>query len=105
MVIGDPTRLVDSLFSDDAPTRVRATAQMVLGAEGNPKLVPEMLDRAAGTTADLDLTLNVLATLNALPPDAVSRHRVEVLRYLDAAPSAGPQAADFARLIRLTLGG
>jgi tetratricopeptide (TPR) repeat protein len=105
LAIGDPTRLVDSLFSDDAPTRVRATAQMVLGAEGNPKLVPEMLDRAAGTTADLDLTLNVLATLNALPPDAVSRHRVEVLRYLDAAPSAGPQAADFARLIRLTLGG
>jgi len=98
--LGDPTRLVDNLFSDDAATRVRATAQIVLFADGGPKLLPEMLDRASGTTADLEVTLNVLATLAALPPEAVSRHRDDVLRYLDAARVAGPQAADYVQLIR-----
>jgi pimeloyl-ACP methyl ester carboxylesterase len=101
--LGDPTRLVDNLFSDDAATRVRATAQIVLLADGDPKLLPEVLDRASATTADLEVTLNVLATLTALPPEAVSRHRDDVLRYLDAARVAGPQAADYVRLIRSTL--
>jgi len=101
--LGDPSRLVDNLFSDDAATRVRATAQIVLLAEGDPKLLPEVLDRASATTADLEVTLNVLATLTALPPEAVSRHRDDVLRYLDAARVAGPQAADYVRLIRSTL--
>jgi pimeloyl-ACP methyl ester carboxylesterase len=101
--LGDPTRLVDNLFSDDAATRVRATAQIVLLADGDPKLLPEVLDRASATTADLEVTLNVLATLTALPPEAVSRHRDDVLRYLDAARVAGPQAADYVRLIRTTL--
>jgi hypothetical protein len=59
-----------------------------------------MLDRASGTTADLEVTLNVLATLSALPPEAVTRHRDDVLRYLDAARVAGPQAADYVQLIR-----
>jgi len=34
----------------------------------------------------------------------VSRHREDVLRYLDAAREAGPQAADYVTLIRSTLG-
>ena len=102
--VADPARLVDQLFSDDAATRVRATAQLVLHADGDAKLLPELLDRAGGATADLGVTLNVLATLSALPPEAVSRHREDVLRYLDAAHEAGPQAADHARLIRSTLG-
>jgi tetratricopeptide (TPR) repeat protein len=102
--VADPARLLDQLFSDDAATRVRATAQLVLLADGDRKLLPELLDRAGGATADLGVTLNVLATLSALPPEAVSRHRADVLRYLDAAREAGPQAADHAQLIRSTLG-
>lgn len=101
---GDATRLVDHFFSDDAATRVRATAQLVLLSDGDAKLLPELLDRAGDATADLGVTLNVLATLSALPPEAVSRHRGEVLRYLDAAHAAGPQAADHVRLIRSSLG-
>jgi hypothetical protein len=46
----------------------------------------------------------VLATLGALPPGTVTRHREEVLRYLDAAREAGPQAADHAQLLRSSLG-
>ena len=103
--LGDPAKLVDNLFSDDAATRVSATAQVVLLTDGNPKLLPEVLDRAGGATGDLDVTLNVLAALTALPQDTVSRHREDVLRYLDAARDAGPQAADYAKLIRSTLGG
>ncbi len=103
--LADPARLVDQLFSDDAPTRVRATAQLVLVADGDPKLLPELLDRAGGATDDLPATLNVLAALNALPQETVSRHREDVLRYLDVAGAAGPQAVDFARLIRAGLGG
>jgi len=102
--LADPARLLDQLFSDDAATRVRATAQVMLLAGGNPKLLPELLDRAGGATADLGVTLNVLAALNALPAEAVSRHREDVLRYLDAAREAGPQAADYVTLIRSTLG-
>ena len=83
---------------------MRATAQLVLIADGDAKLLPELLDRAGGATADLGVTLNVLATLGALPPKAVSRHREDVIRYLDAASEAGPQAADHAQLIRSTLG-
>jgi hypothetical protein len=100
----DATRLIDQLFSDDAQTRVRATSQVVLLAPGDASLLPELLDRASGATADLGVTLNVLATLTALPPERVARHREEVLHYLDAAREAGPQAADFATLIRSTLG-
>ena len=105
LLAADPVRLVDQLFSDDAATRVRATAQLVLVADGDPKLLPELLDRAGGATADLGVTLNVLATLGALPPGTVTRHREEVLRYLDAARGAGPQAADHVQLIRSSLGG
>jgi tetratricopeptide (TPR) repeat protein len=104
LLAADPARLVDQLFSDDAATRVRATAQLVLVADGDPKLLPELLDRAGGATADLGVTLNVLATLGALPPGTVTRHREEVLRYLDAAREAGPQAADHAQLLRSSLG-
>jgi pimeloyl-ACP methyl ester carboxylesterase len=104
LLAADPARLVDQLFSDDAATRVRATAQLVLAADGDPKLLPELLDRAGGATADLGVTLNVLATLGALPPGTVTRHREEVLRYLDAAREAGPQAADHAQLLRSSLG-
>ena len=103
--LGDPAKLVDHLFSDDAETRVRATAQVALLADGNAKLLPDVLDRAGGATADLGVTLNVLATLNALPQETVSRHRDDVLRYLDAASAAGPQAVDFARVVRATVGG
>lgn len=103
--VADPARLVDQLFSDDAPTRVRATAQLVLVADGDPKLLPEVLDRAVGATDDLAATLNVLATLTALPQDTVSRHREDVLRYLDAARAAGPQAVDYTQVIRAALGG
>jgi hypothetical protein len=83
---------------------VRATAQLVLLADGDAKLLPELLDRAGGATADLGVTLNVLAALSSLPPEAVSRHREDVIRYLDTAREAGPQAADHARMIRSTLG-
>jgi pimeloyl-ACP methyl ester carboxylesterase len=103
LLVADPGRLLDQLFSDDAATRVRATAQLVLLAGGDAKLLPELLDRAGGATADLGVTLNVLAALSALPPEAVSRHREDVLRYLDAAREAGPQAADYVTLIRSTL--
>jgi tetratricopeptide (TPR) repeat protein len=102
--VADPGRLLDHLFSDDAATRVRATAQLVLLADGDAKLLPELLDRAGGATADLGVTLNVLAALSSLPPEAVSRHREDVIRYLDTAREAGPQAADHARMIRSTLG-
>jgi tetratricopeptide (TPR) repeat protein len=104
LLAADPARLVDQLFSDDAATRVRATAQLVLVADGDPKLLPDLLDRAGGATADLGVTLNVLATLGALPAATVARHREEVLRYLDAAREAGPQAADHAQLLRSSLG-
>jgi tetratricopeptide (TPR) repeat protein len=101
---GSPAALIDQLFSDDAPTRVGATAQFVLNADGDAKLLAELLDRAGGATADLGVTLNVLGALDALPREAVSRNRADVLRYLDTAREAGPQAADYAKLIRAKLG-
>lgn len=102
----DGTKLIDQLFSDDPGTRVRATSQVVVLGEDEKKLdpLPELLDRAGGATADLGVTLNVLAVVHALPAPRATRHRDAILRYLEVAQAAGPQAADFVTLIGSTLG-
>ena len=89
----------------NAATRVRATAQLVLLADGDAKLLPELLDRAGGATADLGVTLNVLATLSALPAGggvAPSRGRAPLPRR--RARSRARRRPTTSRLIRSTLG-
>jgi hypothetical protein len=97
------SRLIQDSFSNDKPTRIKATTELVQGWQTDQKLVPELVTVARQNIANASGVINSLVILENVSLGVLAAHQDEVKGLLNAVRSAGPQTAMHVRQVELRL--
>ncbi len=97
------SRLIQDCFSNDKPTRIKATTELVQGWQTDEKLIPELLAAIRQNISNASGVINSLVILENVSARLLGAHRDEVNSILNAVRSAGPQTASHVHQVELRL--
>jgi len=93
------SRLIQDSFSDDKPTRIRATTELVQGWQADDKLVPQLLAAARQNKSNPSGVINTLVILENVRPGVLIPYQDEVKSLLNSVRSMGPQTETHVRQV------
>lgn len=100
------TRLIRDCFSNDKPTRIQATTELVQGWRSDEKLIPEILAAARANASNHSGIINTLVVLENVDQRLLLARAEEIKQFLDldTIRSIGPQTQDHIRQVQARLG-
>lgn len=93
------SRLIQDCFSNDKPTRIRATTELVEGWQTDEKLVPELLTATRQNISNSSGVINALVILENVSTGSLVSHRDDVKSLLNSLRSVGPQTESHVRQV------
>lgn len=97
------SRLIQDCFSNDKPTRIRATTELLEGWQADQMLVPELLTATRQNISNSSGAINALVILENVSAGILVSHQDDVKSLLNSLRSAGPQTEAHVRQVESRL--